>query len=163
MPQLNPEFFVSQLFWLAVFFSFLLIFLWRVSLPRIANVLEKRQNKIDENLSTAKELQKSAQEIETKINNEINKAKIDADDQIKKTLLSLQEDVSSQLKSIDKEIEEKVSNAEKKILENKNNQLKNINEEIFNITKITVNKIIDINLSDNEIKKVIKAKEETIN
>ena len=163
MPQLNPEFFVSQLFWLAVFFSFLLIFLWKVSLPRISNVLEKRQNKIDENLSTAKELQKSAQEIETKINNEINKAKIDADDQIKKTLLSLQEDVSSQLKSIDKEIEEKVSNAEKKILENKNNQLKNINEEIFNITKITVNKIIDINLSDNEIKKVIKAKEETIN
>ena len=163
MPQLNPEFFISQLFWLVVFFSFLLIFLWRISLPRIASVLEKRQNKIDENLSTAKELQKSAQEIETKINNEINKAKIDADDQIKKTLLSLQEDVSSQLKSIDKEIEEKVSNAEKKILENKNNQLKNINEEIFNITKITVNKIIDINLSDNEIEKVIKAKEETIN
>ena len=50
MPQLNPEFFVSQLFWLAVFFSFLLIFLWRISLPRIANVLEKRHNKINENL-----------------------------------------------------------------------------------------------------------------
>ena len=28
-----------------------------VSLPRIATVLEKRQNKIDENLSSAKELQ----------------------------------------------------------------------------------------------------------
>ena len=44
MPQLNPEFFLSQLFWLAVFFSFLFIFLWKVSLPRIATVLEKRQN-----------------------------------------------------------------------------------------------------------------------
>ena len=60
MPQLNPEFFVSQLFWLAVFFTFLFVFLWRVSLPRIATVLEKRQNKIDENLSSAKELQEQA-------------------------------------------------------------------------------------------------------
>ena len=67
MPQLNPEFFVSQLFWLAVFFTFLLVFLWRVSLPRIATVLEKRQNKIDENLSSAKELQEKAMEIEKKI------------------------------------------------------------------------------------------------
>ena len=66
MPQLNPEFFVSQLFWLGVFFSFLLIFLWRVSLPRIANVLEKRQGKIDENLLLAKELQEQAQDIEKK-------------------------------------------------------------------------------------------------
>ena len=75
MPQLNPEFFISQLFWLAVFFSFLLFFLWRVSLPRIANVIEKRQNKIDENLSSAKELQEQANKIENKINNQINKAK----------------------------------------------------------------------------------------
>ena len=63
MPQLNPEFFLSQLFWLAVFFSFLFIFLWKVSLPRIATVLEKRQNKINDNLSSAKELQEKAQEI----------------------------------------------------------------------------------------------------
>ena len=76
MPQLNPEFFVSQLFWLAVFFTFLFVFLWRVSLPRIATVLEKRQNKIDENLSSAKELQEQAMEIEKKINDQINKAKL---------------------------------------------------------------------------------------
>ena len=87
MPQLNPEFFVSQLFWLAVFFSFLLIFLWRVSLPRIAIVLEKRQNKIDENLMLAKKLQEEAKEIEEKINSLINKAKQDTDDQMYQSYL----------------------------------------------------------------------------
>ena len=84
MPQLDPEFFISQLFWLVVFFSFLLFFLWKVSLPRIAKVIEKRQNTIDENLSYAKELQEQAQKIENKINNQINQAKQDTDDQIKK-------------------------------------------------------------------------------
>ena len=48
MPQLNPEFFISQLFWLVVSFSFLLFFLWRFSLPRISSVLDKREKKITE-------------------------------------------------------------------------------------------------------------------
>ena len=81
-------------------FYFLFVFLWRISLPRIATVIEKRQNKIDENLSTAKELQEEAQEIEKKINNHINKAKMEADEQIKSTISSLQEKVTSQLQNL---------------------------------------------------------------
>ena len=63
MPQLNPEFFVTQLFWLVVTFSFLLVFLWRISLPRIGSVLEKRERKINEDLTAAKELQSEAENI----------------------------------------------------------------------------------------------------
>ena len=155
MPQLNPEFFVSQLFWLAVFFTFLLVFLWRVSLPRIATVLEKRQNKIDESLSSAKELQQQAMEIEKKINDQINKAKLETDEKIKETINSLQEDLSSTLSSLDKELEQKVSDAEKAILENKEKQIKNINTEVVNVTKLTLNKITNINLSDDSIIKAV--------
>ena len=67
MPQLDPEFFVSQLFWLVVTFSFLLIFLWRISLPRISNVLKKRERKISEDLTAAKELQLEAEKIQESI------------------------------------------------------------------------------------------------
>ena len=63
MPQLNPEFFVSQLFWLVVTFSFLLVFLWRISLPRIGSVLEKREKKINDDIATTKELHKEAESI----------------------------------------------------------------------------------------------------
>ena len=163
MPQLNPEFFVSQLFWLCIFFSFLLIFLWKISLPRIAGVLEKRQNKIDENLSLAKELQEQAMEIEKKINDQINKAKLETDEKIKETINALQEDVSSQLSSLDKDLEKKVSDAEKEILKSKDDQMKNINNEIANITKLTVGKIADIELSDNEINKVIETHKGSFN
>ena len=156
MPQLNPEFFLSQLFWLAVFFSFLLVFLWRVSLPRISLVLEKRQRKIDENLSSAKELQEQAKEIESKINNEISKAKQDADENIKKAISSLQSDVSTKLSALDKELEIKISNSEKEILRSKELQMKNIDSEIANITKITVSKITNLDISNSEIEKAIK-------
>ena len=35
----------------------MLIFLWRISLPRIGSVLEKREKKIYDDIATAKELQ----------------------------------------------------------------------------------------------------------
>ena len=64
MPQLNPEFFVSQIFWLIVTFSFLLFFLWKISLPRISRVLEKRENKINNDIESAKILQTEAEQIQ---------------------------------------------------------------------------------------------------
>ena len=163
MPQLNPEFFLSQLFWLVVFFSFLLLFLWRVSLPRIAKVLEKRQNTIDENLTYAKELQEQALEIESNINKQLNKAKQDTDAQIKETILSLQDDVTSKLVKLDKDLEDKILKSEKEIIKNRDNEIKNIDKEILNITKITISKITNIDISDNEINSIIKSQKEALN
>ena len=163
MPQLNPEFFISQLFWLTFFFSFLFIFLWRISLPRIANVLEKRQSRINENLSTAKELQEQAQKIEKNINVQINNAKQDAEDKIKKTINTLQEEVLSQLSSLDKDLEEKILISEKEILKNRDAEIKNINDEIGKITKITVAKILDINPTDSVVDQAVKSYKGTIN
>ena len=163
MPQLNPEFFVSQLFWLVVFFSFLFVFLWRVSLPRIATALEKRQNKIDENLSNAKKLQEEAKEIEVNINEKIKIAKKETDDQIKKIITSLENEVSSQLSTLDRDLEEKISKSEKEIISNRNSQMENINDQITDITKTIVSKITDINLSDSDINKAIKSSKEYSN
>jgi len=163
MPQLNPEFFVSQLFWLAVFFSFLLIFLWKISLPRIAKVLEKRQNKINDDLSSAKELQEQAREIEKKINIKLNNAKNETDDKIKSTALDLQNQVSQKLLSLDKELEEKISNSEAEITETKNKEMENIHKEISNITKITLAKISDIKMSENDLDEVIKSYKGSLN
>ena len=156
MPQLNPEFFISQLFWLAVFFSIMFIILWKVSLPRIATVLNKRQNKIDKNLSTAKELQEKALEVEKNINFQINNTREETGEKIKETIKLLQEETSSKLSSLDKELEEKISISEKEIIKNKENQMKTINDEIANITKITVAKMSDLKISDNDINNALK-------
>ena len=163
MPQLNPEFFVSQLFWLAVFFSILFIFLWRISLPRIAVVLEKRQSKIDEDISSAKELQEQAQEIEKNINKKISKAKQETDDEIKKVITSLQNNTISQLSSLDEDLEKKILKSEDEIIKKRNDEMKNINEQILNITKITLSKIAKLDLSDNDINEVLKSNTKSLN
>ena len=164
MPQLEQtEFFLSQLFWLAIFFTFLVVFLWRISLPRIATVLERRQNKIDDNLTSAKELQEQALEIEKKINIKINNAKEQTDKEIKKTISSLSNEVNSKLLLLDKELETKIINSEKEIIKNKESQMKNINDEIANITKITLTKISGMKLSDSVIDQAIKSYKGNLN
>lgn len=61
MPQLDPEFFLTQIVWLAVSFTVLYLILWRVALPRVAAVLETRQDKIDDDLEKAARLKTEAE------------------------------------------------------------------------------------------------------
>ena len=116
MPQLNPEFFISQLFWLVITFSFLLVFLWRVSLPRISNVLKKREAKINNDLESAKELQQEAVNIEKIINEKLHDARSNTTELIKKTSINLQESANIQLEKIDKELENKINESTEIIL-----------------------------------------------
>ncbi|MDA0676265.1 MAG: F0F1 ATP synthase subunit B', partial [Proteobacteria bacterium] len=53
MPQLATGDFVPQLVWLAITFIALYVVMWRVALPRIVDVLEERQRRIDDDLLMA--------------------------------------------------------------------------------------------------------------
>lgn len=61
MPQLDVTTFSSQIFWLAVTFTALFLIMWRVSIPRISEVLEARQKRMDDNLARAEKLKKEAE------------------------------------------------------------------------------------------------------
>ena len=61
MPQLDPASFSSQLFWLAVCFGTMLMFLSVFVLPRIARTLTARQGQIDGDLEAAEKLRADAE------------------------------------------------------------------------------------------------------
>ena len=114
MPQFNPEFFLSQVFWLVITFSFLLIFLWRVALPRISSVLEKRESKINDDIQTAKKLQTEAEGIQIKIDQQLLAAREQVANLIKETTKNLQSNVSTQLQAIDTELKKREKMKQKK-------------------------------------------------
>ena len=163
MPQLNPEFFVSQLFWLVVTFSFLFVFLWRVSLPRIGNVLEKRERKISEDLSIAKELQAEASKIQETIESQLKQARADASEMIKSSSISLQDKAQVELDKLDKELEAKIDESAKAIENSKIELVSQIQEQVHEITKLTISKVATFNVTDDEIKKAVSKTEGSIN
>ena len=56
MPQLNPEFWPAQIFWLILIFSSLYIIIWKIFLPRITSSLENRRLRIVNDLDEAQKL-----------------------------------------------------------------------------------------------------------
>ena len=73
MPQLNPEFWSAQIFWLILIFSTLYLIIWKIFLPKITYSIESRKSRIVNNLDEAQKLKESA---ETKLK-EYNKIKCD--------------------------------------------------------------------------------------
>ena len=163
MPQLNPEFFVTQLFWLVVTFSFLLVFLWRISLPRIGNVLEKREKKINEDITAAKELQAEAEKIQDIIEAQIKQARSDASKMIKTTSTSLQDKAQIELTKLEKSLDVKIGESHESIEKSKNESVAQIHSQINEITKLTLSKVASFDVSDDEIKNAIASSERSIN
>ena len=64
MPQLNPDSYFSQVFWLAIFFVLTLVFLRFVGLPRITAIIDERARKIGGDIASAEALRNQAAEAE---------------------------------------------------------------------------------------------------
>ena len=155
MPQLNPEFYMSQLFWLVLTFTFLFIFLWRISLPRISTVLEKRASKINDDIRLAKQHQAEAEEIQNKINLQLREARLETSELIKTANSNFQDHTSKELEKIDNNMNLKIDETSTAIAKSKAESLKQINAQIYEITRLTLSKISNIKADDNEIKDVV--------
>ena len=120
MPQLNPEFWVSQIFWLILSFGSLFIILSKFILPKISNNLELRKSQILDNIETAEkqklESENKIKEYETLILNSKNKSRNYFNEARKKIL----QDINKKREQIENGINEEISKAEKEITDFKN-------------------------------------------
>ena len=162
MPQLNPEFFVSQLFWLVVTFTFLLIFLWRISLPRIGSVLEKREKKINDDIAAAKELQEKAEAIQKILEDKLRNARTETAEMIKTTSINLQEKTAKELVKLDKNLDKKIHGSANNIEKSKSDSLNQIHDQIYEITKLIFYKITNFKVSNLDVKDAVTAVERKI-
>ena len=61
MPQLNPEFWSAQIFWLILIFSTLYLIIWKIFLPKITYSIENRKSRIVNDLDEAQKLKENAE------------------------------------------------------------------------------------------------------
>ena len=85
MPQLNPESFSSQIFWLILFFFFLFLINHFLFLPKLEKIRSKRDKTIKDYLNEAKSINDSVNIIIQKMNEELQKAKEERNSILKET------------------------------------------------------------------------------
>ena len=78
MPQLNPEFWTSQIFWLILIFSSLYLIIWKIFLPKIAYSIENRKSRVVNHLDEAQKLKENAEKKLNEYNKIIEGSKKEA-------------------------------------------------------------------------------------
>ena len=115
MPQLNPEFWISQIFWLILTFGTMYIVLSKFILPKISNNLESRKSQILENIEAA-EKQREDSEVKLKEYDEIIlKSKSEAKTMFNQTREKALKDIMAKKEVLDQQIDDEINKAEKEI------------------------------------------------
>ena len=115
MPQLNPEFWVSQIFWLTLTFGILYVILSKLILPKINANLESRKSQISDNIEAA---DKSREESEAKLKEFeeiISKSKNEAKNIYNQAREKVLKDIKAKSEVLDKQIDDEIKKAEDEI------------------------------------------------
>lgn len=125
MPQLNPEFWLSQIVWLTIVFALLYFLIQKFFSPKLFALIDTRTNFIKSLLEEAEVCKNQIQKLEDEYNLIITEAKIKS----KKISAKLKSDLNDKISIKRKEFEnflnsetlkaeEEVNNFKKKALEN---------------------------------------------
>ena len=155
MPQLNPEFWVSQIFWLTLTFGILYIVLSKLILPKISANLELRKSLIQENIEAA-ELQRKDSETKLKdYENIISKSKIEANNILNAAKEKALKDISSKREILDKQIDNEIKKAEEEIGILKKSAPAKINKIAIETSSELIKKIIGTEINNSSISAIV--------
>ena len=155
MPQLNPEFWVSQIFWLVITFGILYVVLSKLILPKISANLESRKSQISDNIEAA---DKQREESEKKLKEYdliISKSKTEAKNIFNKEREKALKDINAKRDILDKQIEEEIKKVEDEInLLRKDSPLK-INKIAIETSAQLIQKLIGAEINNSSISAIV--------
>ena len=118
MPQLDFSVFPSQFFWLVVNFLLMLFIMSKFIIPKTAEMINLRKEKIEGDLEKASEIKKKVEEMVEKYNEALKNANLKANislqktkDELNETIIRRQEDLTAKINAEIEAGEEKIANS----------------------------------------------------
>jgi F-type H+-transporting ATPase subunit b len=158
MPQLNPEFWVSQIFWLIVTFSILYLIIWKVFLPRITYSIESRKSKIVNDLNETQKLKENAEKKLNEYNDIIKNSKKEAKKIIDDNKKKLDRDLEDKKKKFNDEIEKELIATEKEIKNLKKASIENINKIAEEVSAEIIKQFVDSEVNKSNVSAIVSDK-----
>ena len=155
MPQLNPEFWISQIFWLTLTFGILYIILSKLILPKISANLELRKSQIQENIEAAEKQRESSEAKIKEYDEIILKSKLEAKNIFREAREKVIKDINSKQNVLDKQIDEEIQKAEKEIQILKDNAPIKINKIAIETSSELLKKLIGAEVNNSSISAIV--------
>ena len=155
MPQLNPEFWISQIFWLTLTFGILYFILSKLILPKISGNLELRKSQIQENIEAA-DKQREESEIKLKEFDEIVKrSKKEAKNIFKDARDEALKNINLKKETLNKQIDEEIQKVEKEIKILKENAPDKINKVAIETSAELLKTLIGAEVNSSSISAIV--------
>ena len=155
MPQLDPEFWVSQIFWLILTFGILLIVLSKFILPKISDNLETRKSQVMDNLELAENQRNESEDKLKEFDNIILKSKIDAKNLFNESRKKLLNDIDNKRQKLEEEIDKEIKIVEIEIEELKKKSPEKINKIAIETSSDLINQLIGTSVNNSSITAIV--------
>ena len=157
MPQLNPEFWTAQIFWLILIFSSLYLIIWKIFLPKIINGIENRKSRVVTDLNETQKLKENAEKKLVEYKKIIENAKKDAKKIVEDNKKKFDADIEKKKKQFDSDIEKKLSSAEQEIEKLKKSSISNIKKISTEVSSEVIKKIIGAEINANKVSAIVES------
>jgi len=155
MPQLNPEFWAAQIFWLILIFSILYLAIWKIFLPKITYGIENRKSRVVNDLDEAQKLKENAEKKLNEYNKIIENSKKEAKKIIEDSKKKLDRDIKNKKQKFNDEIEEELKVVEKEIKDLKKSSISNINRIASETTAEVIKQIVNIEVNKSNVSAIV--------
>jgi F-type H+-transporting ATPase subunit b len=155
LPQLNSEYYPSQVIWLAVSFLVLYVIMWRVVLPRISHVLEERQDRIDGNLERAESIRREAQATAEAYEKTLLEARAAAQAVTAKARDKMAADAAAHHAKLGERLNAEIAEAEGRILAAKNEAMANLRDLAVEVTSTVAQRLVDESIDPRVVGKIV--------
>ena len=155
MPQLDPEFWVSQIFWLILTFGILLIVLSKFILPKISDNLETRKSQVMDNLELAENQRNESEDKLKEFDNIILKSKIDAKNLFNESRKKILNDIDNKRQKLEEEIDKEIKIVEIEIEDLKKKSPEKINKIAIETSSDLINQLIGTSVNNSSITAIV--------
>ena len=155
MPQLNPEFWISQIFWLTLTFGILYVVLAKLILPKISANLELRRSQIQENIEAAEKQREDSESKLKEYDQIILKSRLEAKNIFKETREKALKDINLKRETLEKQINEELRKAEDEIGILKKNAPEKINKIAIETSSEILRTLIGSEINNSSISAIV--------
>ena len=156
MPQLNPEFWASQIFWLILIFSSLYIIVWKIFLPKITDSIENRKSRIINDLNETQKLKENAEKKLREYNKIIEDTKKEAKKIIEDNKKKLENDIKSKKQKFNEEIEKELMSVEKEIKSLKKLSISSINKIAAEVSSEVIKQLVGTSVNMSNVSAIVE-------
>ena len=147
MPQLDTATFASQIFWLIICFATLYYLLSRKALPRVAEILEARQDRIAADLDQAQRHRREAEATLASYEQLIAKAQGQAQTLLTERQVRLQGEAAERQAELDQQLARQLADAEARIGAARTSALRELEADAASVAQAAAERLAGVKVT----------------